>query len=133
MGHDKTTLLSRRLSAICELFDTAPKDYDYHYEQMRQCDAQTQDLLHAMELDDSLKYEGRARLATRLAACRQERRRHKDQLELLEPIVAFTETDRGKWAINQLKEVLGKVRKQERYHAERTYHPKCPVPVKGGK
>lgn len=103
--------------------DDAQKDYTYNSEQVDRMNKLTQDYLHSLELDN-LDYKGRARIATQLAKTRQARRNHKDMVEVLEPIVMFLDTDKGKTLLNLMREVLGKTRKVESYLAHRTYIPR---------
>lgn len=80
----------------------------------------TQDYLHSLELD-GLKYEERAKIATKIAKCRQDRRNHKDTVRALEPLVEWLDTDKGKQLFNLLREVLGKTRKVEERMENRVY------------
>ena len=83
----------------------------------------TQDYLHLLELTD-LSYHDRAKLAEKLKDCRIQRRTAKDMVAVLEPIVEFLSTERGKVLISQLQQVLGKIRKAEKYIEQRSYTPK---------
>ncbi len=84
-------------------------------------DALTQDILHCLELE-SLGYHDRARLAAMLSESRKVRRKYKDAMEELAPVIQFI--DQNKKIINTLEQLLGAVRKQEKYHENRSYHPK---------
>lgn len=114
---------SDTISAFLKLMDDAQKDYTYNSEQVDRMNKLTQDYLHSLELD-GLDYKGRARIATQLTKTRQARRNHKDMVEVLEPIVMFLDTDKGKTLLNLMREVLGKTRKVENYLAHRTYIPR---------
>ena len=81
----------------------------------------TQDILHSLELND-LKYNERAKLATRLAEVRKQRRIYKDAVEELEPVSDFLEDN--KKLLNNLGALVGNVRKQEKYHSNRQYYPR---------
>lgn len=114
---------SDTISAFLRLMDDAQKDYTYNSEQVDRMNKLTQDYLHSLELD-GLDYKGRARIATQLTKTRQARRNHKDMVEVLEPIVMFLDTDKGKTLINLMREVLGKTRKVESYLEHRSYIPR---------
>ena len=86
-------------------------------------DRLTQDFLHKLELD-GLDYKERAKVATQLAKCRQARRECKDTVEILEPLVQFLESDKGKNLLNLVREALGKTRKVEERMETRTYIPR---------
>lgn len=114
---------SKSLSDILKLFDEVPKEYTWHYESVHTLELLTQDYLHRLELE-GLLYEERAKVATQLMRCRQERREHKDAIQILEPLVEYLQTDYGKRALKMLREVLGKTRREEEYQQTRTYRPK---------
>jgi hypothetical protein len=115
--------LSSRISDVLIMMDGAIKDYDYNYNAVNQTEKLTQDFLHNLELGN-LKYQDRAKVATKLEQCRKARRQHKDMVELLEPLIKHIESDYGKKFINILKEVLGKTRQTEEKNARRIYHQK---------
>lgn len=97
--------------------------YNFAFDEVNQQDKLTQDYLHSIELDN-LKYEERNKIATKLVINRKDRRYYKDIVEEYEPIVEFLDDPNNKKIVNQLTQVLGKVRKQEDYHEKRTYIPR---------
>lgn len=123
MSKTPTPKFSQSISDICKMFDDAKKDYDWSGQQVVEMDRLTQDYLHKLELED-LSYGERAKVATALRNCRKLRREHKDTTEILEPLVSFLETDKGKNLNNLLKECLGKTRKAEDKMQTRVYHPR---------
>lgn len=124
MKNTKTApAFSTEISNICTLLEDAQKDYIWNKEKIKEMDELTQDYLHKLELDD-LKYEERAKLATQLARCRQERREHKDTVAILEPLVQYLDADKGKQLFNLLREALGKTRKAEERMENRVYWPR---------
>lgn len=88
-------------------------------------DKRTQDLLHAIEFEPHAKERGK--LATKLKNCRSVRRENKDIVEELEPIVYFANDEKNMKTFNQLTQLLGQVRKVEKYHESRSYHPRVEV------
>ena len=123
MKKRQTPVFSENISAVCKMFDEALKDYQWNSEKIVEMDKLTQDYLHSLELD-GLKYEERAKIATQLAKCRQDRREHKDTTMILEPLVQYLGTDKGRQLLNLLKEVLGKTRKAEEKMENRVYYPR---------
>ena len=103
--------------------ENAQKDYAWNYDEVNRMDRLTQDYLHKLELDN-LDYKERAKVATQLAHCRQQRRECKDTVEVLEPLVQFLESDKGKNLLNLMREALGKTRKVEERLETRTYVPR---------
>ena len=114
---------SNIISMMCETLDNATKDYAWSKSELARMDRMTQDYLHSLELED-LDYKQRAKVATGLAKCRQMRRAHKDTIEILEPLVTYIESERGKQLKNLLNEVLGKTRKVEEKMEKRVYFPR---------
>jgi hypothetical protein len=103
--------------------ENAQRDYAWNYDEVNRMDRLTQDYLHKLELD-GLDYKERAKVATQLAKCRQVRRECKDTVEILEPLVQFLESDKGKNLLNLVREALGKTRKVEERMETRTYIPR---------
>lgn len=114
---------SESISSFCKLMENAQKDYAWNYDEVNCMDRLTQDFLHKLELD-GLDYKERAKVATQLAKCRQARRECKDTVEILEPLVQFLESDKGKNLLNLVREALGKTRKVEERMETRTYIPR---------
>ena len=111
------------ISSFCQLMENAQKDYAWNYEQVGRLDRLTQDYLHKLELEN-LDYKERAKVATALANCRRQRRECKDTVEVLEPLVQFLESDKGKHLFIFFREALGKIRKVEERMETRTYVPR---------
>lgn len=111
---------SQRLSEVCSLLETAQKDYTWNQQMITTMDKLTQDYLHNLELG-GLDYGERAKLATKLAQCRVERREHKDTVAILEPLVQYLDSEKGKQLFNLLREALGRTRKAEEKMEGRVY------------
>ena len=125
MSHKKQEAphFSETISAFCKIMDDAQKDYAWNYAQVGILDGLTQDYLHKLELDN-LDYSERAKVATKLSKCRQARRHCKDTVEILDPLIQFLDSDKGKNMMNLVREVLGKTRKTEERMATRVYFPR---------
>lgn len=111
------------ISEFCKMMEDAQRDYAWNYEEVNRMDRLTQDYLHKLELDN-LDYKERAKVATQLSKCRQKRRECKDTVEVLEPLVQFLESDKGKNLLNLMREALGKTRKVEERMETRAYVPR---------
>lgn len=114
---------SEYITEFLNFISSAQSHYDFCLDEMWKQEKLTQDYLHSLELDD-LKCNERSKLATKLAANRKDRRYYKDRVEELEPIVQWASDSANIKTINQLKQALGQVRKQENYHKDRTYCPR---------
>lgn len=133
--------ISKQIEQFLSFYTQVNNQYLVAYAKVNECDKLTQDLLHRLELDN-LSTPEKNKIATQLKYCRKDRRYWKDQVEELEPFVAlFTvfgnrvvkignntidpnRVEHNKKFINLLREVLGQTRKQESYHADRTYKPR---------
>ena len=128
----------KRRAWVCEncyrpLFEMVRDgEYKIAFEMVNKCDQLTQDLLHKLELD-KLSNSEKNKIATQLKYCRKDRRYWKDIVEELEPFVDLfvamgdnkKVAESSKTFINMLRSsVLGKIRKQETYHANRSYKPR---------
>ena len=115
-------VISEELEKITEFFDACISQYDFSWDQVGIEDKRLQDLLHAIEFEPQAKE--RYKLSTKLHDSRVNRRINKDQTEVLRPLYDFLNDERHRRSIQQLKQVLGAVRKAEKSHLFRTYHPR---------
>ena len=110
---------SEHLSQFLNFLESAKKDYSWYTDELTKQEALTQDYLHQLELEH-LNYSERAKIATKLAACRKARREAKDIVTILSHIINYSSVYEK--SINQLKETLGKVRKEEKIIETRSYN-----------
>lgn len=111
---------SNCISDFCKMVENAHEDYEWNREEVNRLDKLTQDYLHQLELD-GLDYGERAKVATQLSRCRQLRRISKDTVEVLEPLISFLDSEKGRGMMNLMRETLGKTRKIEERMKTRTY------------
>ena len=109
---------TQQVEAINEIFLRVPAEYEEAQRQLVLCDDETQDILHRLELLP-LTYHERARLAARLCEVRQERRKLKDSIESMEPLMNWIQEFGA--AKNKLSSVLGEMRKVDGRHNNRVY------------
>ena len=81
-----------------------------------------QDLLHAIEFETNSKKRGP--LDTKLHRCRLDRRKYKDMFEVTDEVVKFFREPQHRKTLEQMRQLLGNVRKVEKYHRTRTYIPR---------
>ena len=121
--------VSKELENFMRFYNSAKMNYTTAYNKVNECDKLTQDLLHKLELDNISTAE-KNKIATQLRRCRKDRRYWKDIVEELEPFIDIFTPGKNNTAaghiktINLLSEALGKIRKQEEYHSDRTYKPR---------
>lgn len=128
---DELQKTSEEISRFLKFLEQTEQDYVWAAENMNRAEGLTQDLLHQLELQPST-YHSRANLAKRLKECRVQRRKMKDMFVVYGPVVELLRNEKGKLMVSQLQQVLGKVRKHERYLEERRYTPKVMKPEEFG-
>lgn len=89
---------------------------------VKECDKETQDLLHQIELGPC---KDRQKFCTQLAHVRRKRRIAKDYILIHEEFVAQFNTPDGKKVLRNLEQILGTMRKTEReIVTQRAYRPR---------
>lgn len=121
MGNKR--VLSERIAEFLNLLEQVQKDNNWNAQEAVRLDRLTQDYLHMLELED-ISYRDRARVAKVIKDCRMQRRCAKDLVATTQPMVDFLTGEKGKMMISQMQQVLGKVRKEENFIAQRIYMPK---------
>lgn len=116
-------LPSEHLSDFLNFISETRASYNLCLQELKNQEQLTQDYLHSLELD-GLKCEERSKVATKLAINRKDRRYFKDRIEEYQPLIDFASDPQNKKIIDKLTQVLGEMRKQERYHNNRTYYPR---------
>lgn len=111
---------SKHLEDFLNFLDQCAREYQYAFDNMSKEDKRLQDLLH--EIEFAADKAERNRTATSLQRSRKERRKHKDTAKLYELIIKFSEDQNNRRTINQLRQLLGRQRKEEEYlQSNRTY------------
>lgn len=99
--------------------------YRLSYSSVGDEDKSLQDYLHALEFTDN-KYDMHNE-ALKLWQSRKVRRRHKDIMLLNKEIAEYFADGSGKKFLNELRQLLGRQRKQEQYvEGQRAYHRRMP-------
>lgn len=88
----------------------------------QEANAVTNDIHHSMELEDHSKIE-LLQLAEELTEVRRQRRRAKDTISELTPVLEYLENNRAD--VKRLERLLGDVRKAERKTENRIYTPRA--------
>ncbi len=98
-------------------------EYNMAFENVGREDKRLQDLVHELEFSQNARE--RNRVASKLHKSRKIRRKNKDTVLLLENVVSFFEEPQNKKVLNQLVQLLGTQRKQEKMIlSERSYRPR---------
>ncbi|MCI5996115.1 MAG: hypothetical protein MRZ45_09280 [Blautia sp.] len=116
------SVVSEEIERFLNFVDESRSTHDMAIESMKREEKKLQDFLHAIEFEASAKE--RSKVCTKLHRSRNDRRRYKDIVEEREDLVKFFQDPQHKKTLEQLRQLLGRVRKVERYHADRTYIPR---------
>ncbi len=115
-------MVSEGIKQFLDFVDENKKIYETALENMKAEEKKLQDFLHAIEFESNAKK--RSKICTKLHRSRIERRKYKDIVEEREEIAIFFSDPQHKKTLEQLSQLLGKVRKAEKYHRDRTYYPR---------
>lgn len=126
--------ISEKIEQFLNLWDDIKKIHSYNFNAVEECNKASTDFLHIIELDKTT-YAERSKLTTAEKANRIKRRKAKDMVEIYEHLLRFSEVEESRRAVNLLKQMLGEIRKTERYHENRSYRTKTGdgKVIKGGK
>lgn len=117
-------MYSKDIEEFIKWFKDRRDDLRAANDTLNYCNDKTQDLWHKLELEESTLLE-KAFMVNDLANARRERRKAKDAIEQLTPIIEFS--DNNKRFIDLLSHLLGNMRKIEKQQETRTYLPKTEV------
>lgn len=101
-----------------KFIDSVKSCYDIANDELAEQNDNLCDIEHMLELEE-LTYHEQARLAKLEKEIRQNRRRAKDNIAVLQPIIDYIEKHPS--MINELRNVQGQVNKQEKILKNRSY------------
>lgn len=113
-------MISDQIKQFLDFVEQSRKAYAASVDSMKLEEKKLQDFLHDIEFESSSKE--RSKICTRLHISRKKRREYKDCVEELEEIVKFFQDPQHKKTLDQMTQLLGRVRKVEKYHKDRTYY-----------
>ena len=113
---------SEKIKAFLDFVEENRKVHDMALESMKREEKKLQDFLHAIEFEPNAKE--RSKICTKLHQSRRARRGYKDLVEVSDPIVRFFQDPQHKRTLDKMTQLLGEVRKVEKYHRERQYYPR---------
>ena len=115
---------SEYVSDFLDFMQRVSTGYPAEQQQVELMEAQTQDILHELELESHSGPE-MVLLAKALRDVRRERRLAKDNVVMLKPLADWAE--KYKNVTNSLKNALGAERKAEAYVQERAYYGRTDI------
>lgn len=114
--------VSEQIKGFLDFVDECRELNSMAYSGVGEEDRRHQDLIHAIEFEDDP--DEIARIGMRLHQSRVERRVYKDLFEVTDPVVEFARDPQNKRSLDSARQLLGKVRKVEKYHENRVYIPR---------
>lgn len=114
--------VSEQIKSFLDFIDECRELNSMAYSGVGEEDKRHQDLTHAIEFEDDP--EKIARIGMRIHQNRVERRAYKDIYEVTLPVVEFVQDPKNKKTMDAVRQLLGEVRKKERYHENRVYIPR---------
>lgn len=114
--------LSEQIKSFLDFLDECQKLNSMAYNGVGEEDKRHQDLIHAIEFEHNS--DEITKLGMRIHQNRVERRVYKDLFEVTDPVTQFIRDPQNKKALDQMRQLLGKVRKVEKHHENRVYIPR---------
>lgn len=111
--------IEEAIKSVRDVYVNFPRRYEQLEKDLKQLDMETQDLLHLIELKNLNLHRGFMTYKD-LQRVRQERRKVKDEMEMLEPILELNKYA-GKPVEKHLNKHLGEVRKVALSQQGRSY------------
>ena len=115
---------SETVKLFLDFVDESRTLYSQSLEEMKREERKQQDYLHQIEFESNSKE--RTKICTKLHRSRQVRRRYKDAVESCEPVVRFFQDSQNKKTLDKMTQLLGELRRVEKYHQNRTYRQREP-------
>ena len=118
---------SEQIKGFLDFLHGCPGRYESAKSAVITEDKRVLDFLHAVEF--GVAAEDPEGVYERLRESRATRRANKDTMEELDPVVEFLGDPANRKILNHLTQLLGKVRKAEKYHENRVYYPRADRPI----
>lgn len=122
---------SEQLSSFLSFCRDVQSQYSNCTTELDKCEQATQDLLHQLEIGLS---RDRGKFATKLSHVRKQRRNYKNFVDINKVLVEYMQSDEFVRVYRRLEQMLGEVRKKEKYiNNTRQYKSKrIKVPIDKG-
>lgn len=115
---------SDNIQIFLEFLRQAKREYQIAIAEEREKDAESQDLVHRLELNNNT-YHDMAKIAKTITKVRRERRQAKDRQQVLKPVTDWI--CQNTRVMKSLEELLGAVRRAEKALEGRTYTQKTDI------
>ncbi len=115
---------SEHISSFLKFLKDIQTDYNIALETEKEADRETQDILHRLELGND-SYHDMAQMSKIIKSVRLERRKAKDAKTEAEPVIRWIKE--SPQTVRALEQLLGEVRKVEKYNSNRHYTNKTDI------
>ena len=113
--------ISEQVKGFLDFVDECRELNSMAYDGVGEEDKRHQDLMHEIEFEDNPKKI--AEIGMRIHQNRVQRRVYKDMYEVTFPVIEFVREPQNKKALDSARQLLGRIRKVEKYHENRVYIP----------
>lgn len=113
---------SELLQEFLNYIDQVKSEYEMAHEAVGKEDKRLQDFLH--ELEFAKDRSERNKISTKFQRSRQERRRQKDEVQRLELLVEFFNSQNHRNTFNKMRPLIEKQKKREEYLDGERYYKK---------
>ena len=114
--------ISEQVKGFLDFVDECRELNSMAYDGVGEEDKRHQDLMHEIEFEDNPKKI--AEKGMRIHQNRVQHRVYKDMYEVTFPVIEFVREPQNKKALDSARQLLGRIRKVEKYHENRVYIPR---------
>lgn len=111
-------------TTIVTIYQNVVKDYERDLERIKEIEDELQDIFHEIELSPSKNMYAGYLLYKRVRELRIERRRCKEEAELMKETYEFFKSQQGQGFKNKMQQLQGSARKLRDIQEKRTYKPR---------
>lgn len=111
-------------TTVVTIFQNVVKDYERDLERIKEIEDELQDIFHEIELSPSKNMYAGYLLYKRVRELRIERRRCKEEAEIMKETYEFFKSQQGQGFKNKMQQLQGSARKLRDIQEKRTYKPR---------
>ena len=111
-------------TTVVTIFQNVVRDYERDLDRIQEIEDELQDIYHEIELSPSKDMYAGYLLYRRIRELRIERRRCKEEVELMKETYEFFKSQQGQGFKNKIQQLQGSARKLRDIQEKRTYKPR---------
>lgn len=111
-------------TTVVTIFQNVVRDYERDLDRIQEIEDELQDIYHEIELSPSKDMYAGYLLYRRIRELRIERRRCKEEVELMKETYEFFKSQQGQGFKNKMQQLQGSARKLRDIQEKRTYKPR---------